>query len=269
MTSALLAALSLALAAHAGQAQPKSFDQLWAESGAQISTVELPKVRPKVAATIAPPGQGAGQGIVFVGDSHSVGPFGERMYQGLQPLGPVTQFSVCGASINWWLDGKGANRCGYEFRGPGQGEERQAWKRSGTARSPDRHEQLAAAIKAGPRAVIIALGANKNGDLVRPGARLMAMIPAQTRCFWVSPPPVPHDGSCSDYDRGDFSPIFQAIRQAAGRDCTLIDSSKYVNARDSSGCHFDNPSGARWGQGAAADIVAGFSRRRGSSADYP
>lgn len=205
------------------------------------------------AATIEPRA-GAGADIVLVGDSHSVGPFGERLYARLSSAGSVAQFSVCGATLDWWLDGKGTNACGYVFRGPGQKTQTEHWREQGTPPSPDRHAELAAAIESARRAVVIALGANKNGDLVRPGAQLMSLIPSGVRCFWVSPPPVPHPG-CESYDRGDFRPAFERIRAAAGRDCTLVDSSRFVNAGDSSGCHFDNPAGAAWGEGVGGAIA--------------
>jgi len=252
--TAFLLALCLAVAARAEKG--RSFDELWRQSGGQLTPAAAPAARPEVAATVEP-GAGPGADIVLVGDSHSVGPFGERLYGRLSSLGSVAQFSVCGATINWWLDGKGTNACGYVLRGPGQETLRERWRPQGTPASPDRHAELASAIKSARRAVVIALGANKNGDLVSPGARLMSSIPAGVRCFWVSPPPVPHSG-CEQYDRGDFQPTFERIRAAAGRDCTLIDSARYVRARDSSGCHFDNPAGAAWGEGVGGAIAGGL-----------
>lgn len=55
--------------------------------------------------------------ILFVGDSHSVGPFGWKMDELLRtvPGAKVGTYSSCGSIFQWWETGK-ATPCGYFFR---------------------------------------------------------------------------------------------------------------------------------------------------------
>ncbi len=57
----------------------------------------------------------AGTGL-FVGDSHSVGPFGWRLDGLLRKAGRKTAtYASCGSIEQWWVTGK-PTPCGYFFR---------------------------------------------------------------------------------------------------------------------------------------------------------
>ena len=54
--------------------------------------------------------------VLFVGDSHSVGPFGWKVDELLREAGHATAtYASCGSIAQWWVSGK-ATPCGYSFR---------------------------------------------------------------------------------------------------------------------------------------------------------
>lgn len=207
-----------------------------------------------------------GQKAVIVGDSHTVGPFGRTLVDGMLAQGWSTAvYSVCGASLTWWLYGDGDNRCGYWFRSYEGREEQRLGKRIGkhfipAPRAPHRQNELARLLlpKAPanpPDIVVIELGANEDDDFVAVGTELLKnRISPSSRCYWVRPPPVPHD-TCVEYDRANFESDFETIKRQSGRDCELIDSTRFLDSSWSSGCHYDNACGKQWGQRASEQIT--------------
>ena len=204
----------------------------------------------------------ATQRALVLGDSHTVSLFGKALVSGLVGQGwKTTVYAVCGASVTWWIHGEGDNYCGWWFRSEDGSEERGKWRGDeDPPPAPHRQAQLLndlrpAAPKTPPDLVIVALGANRDGNFVAVGTDLLKnRIAPSSRCFWVRPPPVPHR-SCASYDRTHFEADFETIKRQAGRDCELIDSRRFLDVSWSDGCHYGNDCGTVWGQRSAEQIT--------------
>ena len=209
----------------------RTFEDLWRERGAAV-----------LAPAQAP------IDVLVIGASHTVGPFGEQLVLGLSSP-RLAEFAVCGASLGWWIEGRGELPCGYVFREPGKPVDRGPYG----SIAPHRQAALASALASAPAVVVIALGANKGADMVAEGSRLLAKVPPTSRCVWVSPPPVPAK-NCADYFRPRFPALLRKMEEKAGRRCELIETDRYLHESYESGCHFSNDCGKEWGRKVALEI---------------
>lgn len=164
--------------------------------------------------------------VLFVGDSHSVGPFGWKVDELLRGAGHATaSYASCGSIAQWWVTGK-PTPCGYFFRGlDGKTEKGQKGP------TPIFAELLA---KVRPDAVIVELGANYAGlpsddfavkDMAAMAEKIRA---AGAACYWVTKP-----DSRKGHD--DIPRILELTYKAASDKCRVFDSTKVTTYPETGG----------------------------------
>jgi hypothetical protein len=170
-------------------------------------------------------------GVLYVGDSHSVGPFGWRLDALLRDSGRVTAtYASCGSIAQWWVTGK-PTPCGYFFRGAAGKTEK------GEKGPTPIFADLMAQAK--PQAVIVELGANYAGypsddyavkDMAAMAEKIKA---AGAACFWVTRPD-------SRKGREDIPRILELTYRAVADKCAVFDSTKVTKypATGGDGIHY-------------------------------
>jgi len=202
--------------------------------------------------------------IVYVGDSESLGYFGDNLYRALSAerdpkssrLLRVWSFWTCGSDATTWANGatsycgirscNGAGACARDH-GPNDGP--------APVRYQPLHDYLAV-IR--PRVTIVSLGTNilTTRDFEKPDfydfylntvARLIGQIKtAGSGCIWIGPPQTALSTKpVKEYERF----VADIARVAQGADCTFIDSNQlsdraYLLKRDPEGIHYE-PTGER------------------------
>ena len=165
-----------------------------------------------LAALAVPAGAG---NILFIGDSHSVGPFGWKMDELLRtvPGARVGTYSSCGSIYQWWETAK-PTPCGYFFRSVDGKTEK------GTKGPTPIFDTLMKEVK--PDLVVVELGANYVGYddtfAVNDMKKLVKKISAAgASCFWITKP---------DSRKGheDIPRILQLTHTAATPYCAYFDS---------------------------------------------
>ncbi len=172
--------------------------------------------------------------ILFIGDSHVYGSFGDHLDQSLRTLAgaQVNSIGSCGSDPNWWFSGK-ATGCGYFRRSP-----------AGATTRVDSHATplFPDLMKTGvPKIVVIEHGTNFQGyslEYVRKGTRKMIAEIRQTRpiCIWAGAPTMRKLPADTIYD-----PIYKAMSEEIGDLCTFVDSRKVTSypAHGGDGIHYD------------------------------
>jgi hypothetical protein len=125
--------------------------------------------------------------ILFIGDSHSVGPFGWKMDELLRgvPGARVGTYSSCGSIFQWWETGK-ETPCGYFFRDTSGKTEK------GVKGPTPIFDALLKEVK--PKLVVVELGANYAGYpsddfAVNDMKKLVRKISdSGAACFWITKP---------------------------------------------------------------------------------
>lgn len=180
-------------------------------------------------------GQAGAATVLFVGDSHSVGPFGWKLDALLRDAGhSAATYSSCGSIAQWWVTGK-PTPCGYFFRGLDGKTEK------GTKGPTPIFADLLAKVK--PGVVIVELGANYAGlpsdDFAIKDMRAMAdrIADSGAACFWVTKP--------DSRDRTDIPRILDLTRRAVSDKCKLFDSTKVTKYPETGGdgVHYWNAAG--------------------------
>ncbi|MFI5345626.1 MAG: hypothetical protein ACHQ51_04550 [Elusimicrobiota bacterium] len=189
---------------------------------------------------------------LIIGDSHTVGPFGSALDQSLAASGRETAlYAVCGASSAWWIGPKRAKLsiC-YSIHGYGG---KNSPQNGAPAAAPPTAEELLAAK---PDLVVFALGSNPEGSAeatAAGAAKLLALVPPGTPCFWVGPPPMPKRLEPIDA-------FYKELPKALSRPnpaCALIDSRRLIQpSQAAANDHFYGAAAIAWGKAAAAQIVA-------------
>jgi hypothetical protein len=154
--------------------------------------------------------------VLFVGDSHSVGPFGWAMDQHLRDAGhSVATYASCGSIPKWWVTGQ-TTPCGF-FSRDLEGQKTQLDK------SPTPlMDNLLADIK--PDVVIMEFGGNyvvtPSDDFVKKDINsFIAKIKAAgSQCFFITNP------DTRKY-RAEIPRILGLIRDAVGDACPIFNSS--------------------------------------------
>ncbi|OGS10802.1 MAG: hypothetical protein A2234_02375 [Elusimicrobia bacterium RIFOXYA2_FULL_58_8] len=176
--------------------------------------------------------------ILFIGDSHSVGPFGWKMDALLRsvPGTKVGTYSSCGSIFQWWETGK-ATPCGYFFRNTAGKTEK------GDKGPTPIFDALLKEVK--PTLVVVELGANYAGyesdDFAVGDMRKLVrkISDSGAACFWITKP---------DARKGkDTIPrILQLTHKAVTPYCAYFDSTlvtKYP-AEGGDGVHYWSKEGA-------------------------
>lgn len=180
-------------------------------------------------------GPAAAATVLFVGDSHSVGPFGWKLDELLRAAGHRTAtYASCGSIAQWWVSGK-PTPCGYFFRDLDGKTEK------GTKGPTPIFADLLARVK--PEAVIVELGANYAGlpsdeFAIRDMGDMAAKIKAAgAACFWVTKP--------DSRDRTDIPRILGLTAKAVSDKCKVFDSTKVTTYPETGGdgVHYWNAAG--------------------------
>jgi hypothetical protein len=181
---------------------------------------------PPVASKVAGRGQHA---VLFVGDSHSVGTFGQTLTSLLVkslPQASVTTVASCGSSPGWWLKGTPTS-CGF-WRHDANGTEESALK----AATP-KLDELIAAVK--PKTIIVGLGSNLvplSADRRRAETEAMMADVARKadNCIWIGPP------DARKFSREEINAVYVLLRElASNHGCALLDSRSYTQYPDKGG----------------------------------
>ncbi len=174
--------------------------------------------------------------ILFVGDSHVVGSFGQELdlkLRAIEEPSQVASYGSCGSSPEWWDSGHPTN-CGY-FEHTGDSQPR----RVQGALTP-LLDDLLSRLK--PAVTIVELGANEVGsprETIRSDAAAMMkeITSAGSKCIWIGPP----QGRI--FDPAKFDEMYGALADAAQAEgCTLIDSRPWLQypATGGDGIHYDS-----------------------------
>ena len=174
--------------------------------------------------------------ILFVGDSHSVGPFGQTLDKLLRtiPEAEVASYASCGSIAKWWYTGT-ATPCGYFFHPENSGIEQ------GTKGPTPIFSTLFSNQK--PHLTIVELGANYAGmpsdefainDMKRMAKEIRD---GGSECLWVTKP--------DSRDRTAIPRILKLTKDAVGEYCTIFDSTKVTTypATGGDGVHYWNTLG--------------------------
>jgi len=183
----------------------------------------------------------AGQRVAFIGDSHSVGSFGQEMDALLRARGAlVWTTAVCGSSPDWYFR-DAQIQCGFFFR-DSDGET----ERGTRGRLTPRLATLLETAK--PDFTVVALGANLinlTPEYARRTTRPMveAIAESESRCVWVGPP----HGRNKPKEKLDA--LYVALRETTQDLCLFVDSRPYIHYPDTGGdgAHYDHlgPEGRR------------------------
>lgn len=175
--------------------------------------------------------------LLFIGDSHSVGPFGQKLDAELRTLGvPVVTATSCGTiAANWYRAGA-TTSCGFLER------DTDGTTRRGTQGPVPQFLPLLSRVKA--THVIVALATNyanfADEKFIVADMRRMAqdIVNSGAQCFWVG---MPTSRKLAD----KHTKIDRLTREAVSDLCTYFDSFPVTSypATGGDGIHFYFPGG--------------------------
>lgn len=153
--------------------------------------------------------------VLFVGDSHSVGPFGWSLDQNLRDAGhEVATFASCGSIPKWWISGQ-KTTCGYFSR------DLKGTKVQLNQAPTPLINSLLNNIK--PDVVIMEFGGNylnmPNDDFViNDIKKIISKIKSSgAACFWITHPD-------TRSNRQAIPRVLGLIKKAVGKDCPIFES---------------------------------------------
>ena len=153
--------------------------------------------------------------VLFIGDSHSVGPFGWAFDQHLRDAGhTVGTYASCGSIPRWWFTGQ-KTTCGY-FSRDLKGEKLQ----SKEAQTPLINNLLQ---EMKPDVVVMEFGGNyvktPSDDFVISDIKKIVTHVKSTgaQCFWITNPDTRNF-------RSELPRIVSLIKTAVGNDCPIFES---------------------------------------------
>ncbi|MEW5950514.1 MAG: SGNH/GDSL hydrolase family protein [Elusimicrobiota bacterium] len=157
------------------------------------------------------------QSVLFIGDSHSVGPFGKKLDLLLREKGAIVEtYASCGSIAQWWVSGKTTN-CGYFFK------DKEGKVSFGLKADTPIFKKLMDKNK--PAFVIVELGANYANVLsddfaVEDMSSMASMIKDYgAKCFWVTKPHARKNPQ-------DLPRILELTYKAVSPYCDIFDSTK-------------------------------------------
>jgi hypothetical protein len=174
--------------------------------------------------------------LLYVGDSHTVGTFGQeldRLLRTAEAPAEVASYGSCGSSPVWWNTGHPTN-CGYF-----EHVEASQPKHVPGALTPLLDDLLS---RFKPSVTVVELGANEATsppETVRAdaGAMMKAISSAGSKCIWIGPP------SSRFFDPVQYTAMYAGLADAAAdQGCTLIDSRQWTSypATGGDGIHYDS-----------------------------
>jgi lysophospholipase L1-like esterase len=195
--------------------------------------------------------------VLYIGDSHSYGCFGQELDKSLRGLGQsVESIATCGSSTQSWLNSAGhSTSCGYR-----------ACSTKGVCTSTkngssDSLEKILARNKpsSSPDLVIIALGSNMlKADLQKTMKDVVSLISktkiSGSKCIWIGPPQAALSFISKEaYDY--FVERLEAVTTA--NDCRFVDSKNKTareNLSDPMGLHYNCNHGTKWASKVITEI---------------
>ena len=186
--------------------------------------------------------------VIFIGDSHSLGVFGEEINTYLEESLHDYEFWASGASAPLqWINNAFTTSCGYNSK-KGDVPKRGCPRRMFTP-------TLISRLQASPGAhhVIVALGTNfgKTEDHrrshIRYTTKMLKKLRADDKCLWIGPPDMKRR---RDRSARNYGIIEESIRKS-GVDCKLIYSDRFTQYPESTDHQRGNPDGIHYDYPAA------------------
>ncbi len=153
--------------------------------------------------------------VLFVGDSHSVGPFGWALDQHLRDTGhEVATYASCGSIPKWWISGQ-KTTCGYWSR------DLKGIKTSLNTSPTPIMDSLLTDIK--PEIVVMEFGGNylktPSADYITKDIKAFVKKIKDTgaKCLWITQPD-------SRSNRAEIPRVAKLIKEAVGKDCPIFES---------------------------------------------
>jgi peptidoglycan hydrolase-like protein with peptidoglycan-binding domain len=193
--------------------------------------------------------------VLMIGDSHSVGTFGNEMDRQLRATGAqVESYGSSGSSASWWMNGT-TTRSGFVARHTDGTVERPNW------RTPHETPRLQDLIRQHrPTVLVVSLGGNMRG-LSPAGIRRQVQDLARlaqesgTRLVWAGPPERRVDNDDGGASLNRFNNI---LRDAVAPYGGFIDSSRHTEYSGGDGLHYSGRRGRQvatdWAENVMHDI---------------
>lgn len=191
---------------------------------------------------------GAGQKVLMIGDSHTVGAFGQQLDKQLRSAGAqVETYGASGSSANSWLNG-GTTNSGWLAKHQNGTTEQPPWNQ---AHQIPKLADLIAKNK--PDVVVINLGANFRSNPAQ--ARQLAEVckRAGTRVIWIGPPKTRQDSSDGGAKLKQFD---ESMKQALSGLAEYVSSVDFTpNYEGGDGLHYSGGAATRWADGVAKKLT--------------
>lgn len=164
--------------------------------------------------------------VLYIGDSHSVGPFGVKMDELVRsaPGVKLDFYAVCGSVYSWWLSGR-ETTCGYFFR------DKEGMESRGKNGPTPLFKKLLK--KDRPEIVIVEIGANYWDYPEKKAVKEMRKMAKKIRasgaeCYWIT---TPDSAKIRKYIPG----IMEYTRKAVSPYCRIFDSTTVTSYPDGTG----------------------------------
>ena len=164
--------------------------------------------------------------ILFIGDSHSVGPFGWALDEHLRSDGhAVATYASCGSIPKWWTTGQ-KTPCGYFSR------DLNGNKVEAKTHPTPLIKNLLETIK--PETVVMEFGGNylltPSAEFIKSDIRsiVKTVKDSGARCFWITHPD-------SRSNRSQIPRVAALIKEAVGEECPVFESHKVTRYPETGG----------------------------------
>lgn len=191
--------------------------------------------------------------VLHIGDSHTVGIYGQEMDKHLRSTGAkVETYGSAGSSPQWWLTGQ-ATRSGFFGKDEtGKTDAPRDWKQPhATPKLPNLMQRFQ------PNVVVFSLGANllgANAETIEKQVKSVAEIAKANgaKIIWVGPP----DGRESKKPSSKQNALYQALEKAASQYGTFIDSRPLTEypATGGDGVHYWGKEGSKTAKSWASHV---------------
>lgn len=174
--------------------------------------------------------------VLFIGDSHAVGPFGWYLDQHLRDAQhQVATYASCGSIPRWWTSGQ-KTTCGYFSR------DLQGTKTQLNSAPTPLLDNLLSEIK--PDVVVMEFGGNyvktpSDDFVIKDIKAIVTKVKSSgASCFWITNPDTRNF-------REHIPRILRLIKEAVGEDCPIFESYKVTRYPETGGdgVHYWNPKG--------------------------